>query len=127
VRGQATFEFLLVLSAIGIVFLIAFIIASSANANLVSGMSNSAARRDAMLYASAVNFVYLSGPGASFNLSSRNIEAGENITISAFSVSAIREDGSGSASLLYGGVNGSAAPHGDVRVVNSGGGIHFEQ
>jgi hypothetical protein len=122
-RAQVSAEFMVVLAALLMIFMIIFTASGSSTANLAQSRETVAAHRNAYAAAAALNCVYLAGDGAAFNLSMGGMAEDENITISGFAVTSMRGGASASAPLLDGNVNASGLGRGDILIRNEGGGI----
>ena len=126
-RAQVSSEFMVVFSALLMVFVVMYVIFFGGNLNLSHVQESVSAQRDAKAAAAAINFVYLAGDGARYNLSLKNLAAGENITASGYSLTAEKGHASASAPLIVGGANISSIGAGDNLVMNEGGVIHVSR
>lgn len=115
---------MVVLSALLMVFIIVSMVSLGGGLNLFQAQETAASLRNAHALAAAVNFVYLAGDGASYNLTLANMANDENITTSDFAATSQRPHSSGSAPLLEAGVNASSVGRGDVQLSNAGGEVH---
>ncbi len=114
---------MVVLSALLMIALVVFTIAAGSNTNLVNVQDSISAKSDAYALSAVLNYVYLAGDGASYSFTTRNMQEGENITISGFSVSVDRGRTSQSAPILDGKVNASSPGMGHMLVTNNRGEI----
>lgn len=126
-KAQVSSEFMIVIAALAMIFIIVFFIAAGGSANLLQAQDSAAALRNAYSAAAAINYVYLAGDGASYGLTLRNVVEGENITITAYAVTSERPHSSASAPLITGAVNASSLVQGQALVYNSGGVIYAAQ
>lgn len=122
-RAQASLEFLIVFSALLTLFLVVFALSFGGNGNLVQIQDSAASMRNAQSIAAAVNYVYLAGNGASYNLTISNVLNAENITLSSHVVSSTRRNAYSSAPLLNGKMNFTSLGRGNVILANNGGEI----
>lgn len=122
-RGQVSFEMIAVVSALLMISLVVFTISAGGNTNLINVQNSIAAKRDAFSYASAINFVYLAGNGASYDFSTKNLRDDENISISNYAITADRGSASASIPLLDGKTNTSSPPQGRMTITNNEGEI----
>jgi uncharacterized protein (UPF0333 family) len=127
VKAQASFEFMVVLTALLMLFIIVFVITSGGRSNLLQAQDNSAASRNSYSVASAINFVYLAGDGASYNYTSRNAPPEMNTTITGYTVTTQWMGAWISAPLLDGRVNESSMGTGSFVITNNGGEIDISQ
>jgi hypothetical protein len=119
-KAQISAEFLVVYAALLTISLVVLAISFGSGSLLAQAKDNADAKRDALALASAANFVYLAGEGASIT-----IESGGGLEVSGYSVTATRGDASASAPLLHGGVD--AAGPGNITITNRGGVIDITQ
>jgi hypothetical protein len=125
-KAQASSEFIVVYTSLLLIFVVVYSILFGGNSNMFRVQDLVAAQRDAQSVAAAMNFVYLAGDGASYNLTPQKTVAGENITISDFGVSAERPDAYASSPLLDAQVNSDYLRNGSVVIRNIKGGIYIE-
>ncbi len=128
-RGQVSSEFMVVYAALLTIFLIVFIIYFGSSTNLFQIQDKTTALRNAQTIAAAMNYVYLAGDGASYNLTLSGIANDENITIHDFSVNSKRSQASASAALLVGDVNDTsiASGGGNIVITNIGGKLYVSR
>ena len=122
-KAQVSSEFIMVYTALLLIFVVIFSIIFGGNYNLFQAQDLAASQRDAQSVATAMNFVYLAGDGASYNFTPQNVMAGENISISNFGVSVQRPYAYASAPLLDAKVNTSSLTGGNIVIRNNGGEI----
>ena len=122
-RAQASIEFLIVFSALLGIFLVVFALSFWGEGNLVQIQDSAASMRNAQSIAAAINYVYLAGDGASYNLAISNVLDAENIALSSHAVSSTRRNAYSSAALLNGKMNFSSLGKGKVVLTNNGGEI----
>jgi hypothetical protein len=122
-KAQVSSEFIMVYTALLMIFLVVFTILFGGDFNLFRSQDLAASQRDAQSIASAINFVYLAGDGARYNFTPQNVMSGENITISDFGVSAERPYAYASVPLLDAQVNTSSLMGGKVIMINNRGEI----
>jgi hypothetical protein len=123
-RAQTSFEFMVVLAALLMLFMIVFSISIGGSGNLLQARETVSAQRNAYAAAAAMNFVYLAGDGARYNLTLGSVADGENITISDYSVTSMRDTVSAGAPLLDGRSDASALSRGEFQISNEGGEVH---
>jgi uncharacterized protein YfiM (DUF2279 family) len=116
---------MVVLAALLMLFMIVFSISMGGSANLIQARESVSAQRNAYAAAAAINLVYLAGDGARYNLTLGTVLDDENITMSEYSVTSMRDAVSASAPLLDGKMNASALSRGDFLISNEGGEIHI--
>jgi uncharacterized protein (UPF0333 family) len=128
-KGQVTFEFMVVYSALLTIFLIAIYIYFDGSQNLFQAQDTAASTSNSKAIASAINFVYLAGDGAAYNFTASNIlnQTKENITITNYSVNSKREHGSASAQIINSNISASAIIRGNILISNNRGGINIQQ
>jgi len=114
---------MVVLTALLMLFIIVFVITSGGRSNLLQAQDTVAAGRNSYSLASAINFVYLAGDGASYNYTSRNAPLEMNTTITGFTVTTEWNGAWISAPLLDGRVNESSIGAGSYVISNNGGEI----
>lgn len=122
-KAQASLEYMVVMSSLLVVFLLMFALSFGGQGNLGQIQDSSASMRNSQSAASALNFVYLAGSGASYELYLSGVEEGENITVSPHTVSSTRGNAYFSASILDGNMNFSSLTRGSNLISNSGGEI----
>jgi hypothetical protein len=121
-KAQISSEFIMVYTALLMIFVVIFSILFGSDFNLFQAQDLAASQRDALSAATAMNFVYLAGDGASYNFTPQNVIAGENITISGFGVSVQRPHAYASAPLLDAKVNATSIS-GNIMMRNNEGEI----
>ncbi len=124
-RAQVSSEFVVVYTALMLIFVVVFAILFGGNFNLFQAQDLAASQRDSQSIATAMNFVYLAGDGASYNFTPQNLEAGENLTITAFGVGAQRTYDYASAPLLDANVNTSSLGSGSIVISNNAGELYI--
>ncbi len=122
-RAQASLEFMIVFSALLAIFLVVFALSFGGSGNLLQIQDSAASLRNAQTIAAAINYVYLAGDGASYNLTLSNVLEGENLTISGQTVASNRRNAYSSASLLDVKMDFSSLGRGSVILTNRGGEI----
>jgi len=120
-KAQVSSEFMVVYSALLIIFVVVFTIYVGGSINLSQTTESVAAERNAQAAAAAMNYVYLAGDGASYAFTLANRENEENISISCYAVSSERPYVYASAPLLDAKVNVSSLCRGDVMITNNKG------
>ncbi len=123
-KAQISSEFLVVFSMLLMVFLVMYTIFFGSNIDLNQSQNALRAERDAMALAAAINFVYLAGEGAGYNLSMGALPQGEIITVSGTGVSCEIGKAFGSAPLLTGATSPSGNMSGNVNITNRGGEVY---
>jgi uncharacterized protein (UPF0333 family) len=126
-KAQASLEFLIVFSVLLAIFLFVFALSFGGNGNLIQIQDSAASMRNAQSIAAAINYVYLAGDGASYNLAISNVLNVENITLSNHAVSSTRRNAYSSAALLNGKMNFTSLGRGNVFLTNNGGEIDANQ
>jgi uncharacterized protein (UPF0333 family) len=126
-KAQVSSEFMIVVSALAMIFIIVFFISAGGSTNLRQAQDSSAALRNAYAAAAAINYVYLAGDGASYNLTLKNLAEGENITISSYAVTSERPRAYASVPLITGSVNASSLEGGQALMTNNRGRIDVTQ
>ncbi len=126
-KAQISSEFLIVYSALLMIFLITFIIYFGGSLSFFQTQDAVTSFRNAQTIAAAINYVYLAGDGASYNLSLTNIVSDESITISEYAVTSKKTRVSASAAILDGNVNASSIANGNgtVGITNNKGEINI--
>lgn len=125
-RAQISFEFMIVYSALLTIFLIVFIVYFDGSLNLFQTQDRVVALRNAQSAASAINYVYLAGDGASYRFTLTNKMNEENITLTDYAVTSTRPHASGSAPLLNANVNVSSLEQGEFTITNNKGEIDIK-
>ncbi|MEW6722952.1 MAG: hypothetical protein AB1324_06845 [Candidatus Micrarchaeota archaeon] len=120
--AQMSPEFMVVYTALLTISLVVLLISFGSGALLSQAGDTAAAKRDALALASAVNYVYLAGEGASVS-----IEAGGGLEISDYAVTATRGDAVASSPLLHSGAEEGAVAAGNITITNMGGAIDISQ
>lgn len=123
-KAQTSSEFMVVFTALSLLFVVVFVIYFGASINLFQAQDSVAALRNAYAAAAALNYVYLAGDGASYNFSLSGIVNGENITVGDFAVTSERPRSSAAAPLLGADVNVSSLNRGAMVITNRGGGVY---
>jgi len=124
-RAQVSSEFVVVYAALMLIFVVVFTILFGGNFNLFQAQDLAAAQRDSQSIATAINFVYLAGDGASYNFTPEDLSSAENITITPFGVGAQRVYDYAGASLLDGQTNASSLGIGSVVIRDNAGEIYI--
>ncbi|MDD5171972.1 MAG: hypothetical protein PHF60_02955 [Candidatus ainarchaeum sp.] len=122
-RAQVSFEFMIVFSALLMIFVVVFTVYFGGNLNLFQAQDTVGAQRNALSVAAAINYVYLAGDGASYNLTLSNVNDEENITISDYAVTSDRPHVSVGAPLLDAKTNTSSLGRGHIVITNNKGEI----
>jgi hypothetical protein len=103
------------------IFLSVFAIYFGGSLNLFQAQDSVVAMRNAYAVASALNYAYLAGDGASYNFTLTGVANGENITIWDYAVTSQRPHASASAPLLDADVNVTALGTGNMMISNNRG------
>jgi uncharacterized protein (UPF0333 family) len=125
-KAQVSFEFMVVFSALLMIFVVVFVVSFGGNLNLFQAQDSAAALRNSQSVAAAMNYVYLAGDGASYNFTIANVADGENITISDYSVTSSRPHASAGAPLLDAETDQGSLGRGNAVISNKRGEIHIE-
>ena len=125
-KAQVSLEYMIVLSLLLTIFLVIMTVTFGFNMNLFQVQDSKAALRNAHSVAAAINFVYLAGDGASYNLTLTNVMNKENITIHDYSVTSERPYASASAPLLNAKMNTTSIGKGSIKITNDNGEIRVE-
>lgn len=127
-RGQVSFEFLVVYSALISIFLIALYIYFNGATNLIQIQERAVTQSNSRAVASAINYVYLAGEGAKYNFTTSRIlnSPKENITISNFSVESKREFSQSSTQIINSNISSYTINRGNVQIRNIRGGINIQ-
>ncbi|MBI5223287.1 hypothetical protein HY990_02600 [Candidatus Micrarchaeota archaeon] len=120
-RAQVSFEFMVVYAILMAVFLFVFAIYFDGTLNLFQNQDGAVSRANSQSIAAALNYVYLSGDGASYNFTLSGIANAENLTVSDFAVTSARSHGYASAPLLDSQTNVTSLGRGSVLITNTGG------
>src|SRR3989339_495694 len=104
-RAQVSFELMVIVSALMLLFVILFTVVFGGNINLFQIQNTVTVTNNAQAVAAVINYVYLAGDGASYNFAMSNVQNEENITISDYAVTSKREYVSAGAPLLNANVN----------------------
>jgi hypothetical protein len=123
-KAQVSPEFMAVYAVLFTVALIMFIIYFDSSLNLFQSQDSALAARNSQALAAGINYVYLAGEGANYQLRLNLKQGYENMTIGEFSVSSYMPHAMASAPLLKGGTNFSRLVPGLVAINNSGGRIY---
>ena len=123
-KAQVSFEYMIVISLLLTIFLVVTVLSFNTNVNLFQMQDSQAALRNSYAVASAINFVYLAGDGASYNFTMTKIMNDENITIHDYSVSSERPYASAGAPLLNAETNATSIGEGSTRMTNNKGEIN---
>ena len=122
-KAQVSAEFLVVYSALFAIFLLVFTVYLGGHYNLAQLEDTASAARNSRSIAAAMNYVYLAGDGASYNMTLTNYENSENVTISNYTITSNRTYSSASASILNSKINSSSLRRGNTIITNNQGGI----
>ena len=127
-NGQISAEFLTVLSALLVMFLIVYQIYLGQNINLFQTQDSLGAMRNAYMVSTVMNYVYLGGNGASYNFTVSGKANDENITISKFGVESVKANGRAQAPILDSNINAtsitsSMIQNGTISIKNNNGAI----
>lgn len=125
-KAQASLEYMVVFSALLVVFLVMFALSFGGSGNLGQIQDSAASMRNAQSIAAYLNYVYLAGDGATYRAQLSGVAEGENITVAPHTVSSTRRNAYSSAALLDGNMNFSSLSRGSVTISNSGGEIDAE-
>lgn len=131
-RGQVTSEFYLSVLMLLVVFLLALGVAGSQSGTLSQARDWFAAKYAAQKIAYAMNKVYVSGNGASLNLTIEGMgdeSINESITLNSGSVFVQRSSASASAQVLAA-VNATSITYinsSEIRITNSNGVLQIAQ
>ena len=126
-KAQVSSEFMVVFSALLMIFVVVFTMYFGGSLNLFQTQGSVASYRNAYAIASAINFAYLAGEGASYNLTISRLGNEENVTVSDFGVTSERPGASASAPLLDADVNTTSIGRGSIVITNKNGGIGIAQ
>lgn len=126
-RAQISSEFFIVYAILLTIFIIVFTIYLGGNYNLAQIQDSSSALRNSHSVAATINYVYLAGEGASYNLSLNSVANSENITISNYSVTSNRQFGSASSGILISNINSTSIYRGNNIISNNEGEIHISR
>ncbi|MGV8085395.1 MAG: hypothetical protein ACP5N9_04050 [Candidatus Bilamarchaeum sp.] len=122
-KAQVSAEFLVVYSALFAIFLLVFTVYLGGHYNLVQIQDSASASRNARSIAAAINYVYLAGDGASYNMTLSNFGNSENVSISNYTVTSTRVYSSASAGIINSKINSSSLTRGNVTISNNQGEI----
>ncbi|MBI5046577.1 class III signal peptide-containing protein [Candidatus Micrarchaeota archaeon] len=125
-KGQISAEFLIVLGAVLLIFIVFFTIFSGQQLNLFQIQDSTTAMQKAYAFATVINYVYTAGEGASYNYSIVK-SSQENINISDFSVEVARGYSKAQAPLVTADRNTSTVNGGYAIIRNNGGRIEISQ
>lgn len=114
-------EFLFVVAALLMVFIIFYAIYLGQRANLLQVQDTLASTYNTYAVAAVVNYVYLAGEGAQYNFTLPTKAQSENLTIFGHSVESQRAHGMAQAPLLTGSINATNISGGQMTMRNSGG------
>ncbi len=120
-KAQVSSEFMVVFSALLLIFVVVFTIYAGGSLNLFQAESSVGALRNANAVAAALNYVYLAGDGASYSFTLARMVNDENITISDYAVASERPHAYAAAPLLDGNINASSMGRGAAVITNNGG------
>lgn len=126
-KAQVSSEFMIVYSAVFTLFLVLFFVYFDGSLNLFQTQDRVMALRNAHSIASAINFVYLAGDGASYKFTMSNIKNQENITVTDYAITSTRPYASAGAPLLDANVNTSTLGRGNITIINNRGGIDIAE
>lgn len=126
-RGNISAEFLTILAALMIIFLIFTVTYSGQNLNIMHIKEMLSGRQTAYSVATAVNYVYLAGDGAQYRFNVIGKDNDENITFFSHSVESRRGAEVSSAPLLNGDINVSTLDERSVVIKNNDGVIGIDQ
>lgn len=126
-KAQVSSEFMIVYSAVFTLFLVLFFVYFDGSLNLFQTQDRIMALRNAQSIASAINFVYLAGEGASYEFTMSNIKNQENITVTDYAITSTRPHASAGAPLLDANVNTSTLGRGNITITNNRGGIDIAE
>lgn len=127
-KGQVSFEFLIVYSALLSIFLIALYIYFNGSTNLAQIQEMAVTKTNSRSVASAINYVYLAGDGAKYNFTTTAILSSpkENITISNLSVESKRGFSQSSTQIITSNISSYTINRGNVQIRNDRGGINIQ-
>ena len=120
-KAQVSSEFMVVFSALILIFVVVFTMYSGGSLNLFQAEGSVGALRNANAVAAALNYAYLAGDGASYSFTLARMANDENITISDYAVASERPRAYAAAPLLDGSINASSMERGMVSITNNGG------
>jgi hypothetical protein len=126
-KAQVSSEFMVVYTALMILFVVMFTIFFGSDRNLLQTADSVSAMRNAQALASAVNYVYLAGDGASYDYTIGSLDEDENLTMSDFSVTSESPEAYASAPLLDGKRNATALGPGSINIANNRGEVHISR
>jgi hypothetical protein len=119
-------EFLFVLSALALLFLIIYTVNLGQKTNLFQAQDTLAGMRNAYAMSAALNYIHLAGDGAQYNFTLSGVSQRENITLSGAAVQSNRTYAISHAPLLNGNVNTSSIEGGRMIIKNKNGAIEIE-
>jgi uncharacterized protein (UPF0333 family) len=127
-KGQVSFEFLVIYSALLSIFLIALYIYFNGATNLAQIQERAITQSNSRAVAAAINYVYLAGNGAKYNFTTSAILSSpkENITISNFTVESKRGFSQSSTQLINSNISSYTINRGYVQIRNIRGGIDIQ-
>ncbi|MBU0532417.1 hypothetical protein KKB44_02895 [Candidatus Micrarchaeota archaeon] len=124
-KAQVSMEFLFVLSALMVIFVVFTTIYLGEKVNLFQTEESLATLGNAYRVSAAINYVHLAGDGAQYNFTVGKIDR-ENITIATVSVESKRPYAASQAPLLNGNVNTTTIEGGQMLIKNNNGAIEIE-
>jgi len=124
-KGQQSAEFFVVIAVIMFIFLVFLVIYQGQNVNLLQSQDSVSAMERAYSLASAINYVYLAGDGASYNFTFRKY-SNENVSISGRAVQCSKNYVVAQAPLLTDQVNATIVGGGEMLIKNNEGVIEIE-
>jgi len=125
-KAQISSEFLIVYAALLMVFTITFGIIFGGGINLAQTQDHLASLRNSQAIASAINYVYLAGDGASYNLTLTNFKNDENITLTDYAVTSSRPQATTGSPLLDADINASSLRQGNAVITNKKGELDIQ-
>ena len=120
-------EFLFVIAALLLVFIIFYAIYLGQRTNLLQVQDTLASTYNTYATAAVMNYVYLAGDGAQYNFSLATKGQAENLTIFGHEVESQRAHGRAQAPLLTGNINTTNLSGGQMIIRNNHGVIEVGQ
>jgi len=120
-------EFLFVIAALLIIFIIFYAIYLGQKANLLQTQDTLASTYNVYSVAAVMNYVYLAGNGAQYNFTLATKGQEENLTVFGHAVESQRPHGRAQAPLLNGNVNTTNISGGQMMIRNNNGAIEIGQ
>lgn len=123
-KGQASPEFMAVYTVLFTVALILFLIYFDSSLSLFQTQDKAVATRNSQAIAAAINYIYLAGDGAGYELRLNHNPKYENISIGDYSVASMLPHSYAASPVLRAGVELGKLGNGTVAIISNGGLIH---